>query len=296
MIQRVATTGLTSVIIVAADSGMSLIDCIADVLCSVTPLEVIVFDNDSRDGSIDALNASYSVDPRLRLVRSERNLGFGAGVNRAAESAHGDSLLLLNPDCRVPADAVSALRTLAAGRRDIGIIGASIVDAEGRAEPAARRRDPTLRRALGSLAGIGSERIELPSMPEAAALEPVDAVSGAAMWLPRTAFDALGGFDEDYFLHCEDLDICRRARDLGFGVYSAVNVTVTHAKGGSSRRRPVFVAWHKHRGMWRWFRRFDPAARNPMLAALVCIGLWMHFIATLPLRTLSGLRERGIQR
>ena len=291
-----AAAGLTSVIVVAADSGAALADCVADVLRSDAPLEILVFDNDSRDGSIEALQARCSADARLRVLRNGRNLGFGAGVNRAAASARGDALLLLNPDCRLSTEAVAALRALAAGRSDVGIVGANVVDANGRAEPAVRRRDPTLRRALGSLLGIGGERVELPPPVENVALEPVDAVSGAAMWLPRAAFNVLGGFDEAYFLHCEDLDICRRARDRGLGVFFAIGVTVVHAKGGSSRRRPVFVAWHKHRGMWRWFRRFDPAARNAVLAAGVWLGLWAHFVVTLPLRALSGWRARRAQR
>jgi hypothetical protein len=58
---------------------------------------------------------------------------------------------------------------------------------------------------------------------------------------------------------------------------------VEHGKGGSSRHRPVFVAWHKHCGMWRWFRRFDPAARNPVLRGLVWLGLWGRFVVLLPL-------------
>jgi N-acetylglucosaminyl-diphospho-decaprenol L-rhamnosyltransferase len=110
-----------------------------------------------------------------------------------------------------------------------------------------------------------------------------EVVSGALMLLPRAAFEAVSGFDEGYFLHCEDLDLCRRLRDAGYAVHYAGSVAVEHGKGGSSRHRPVFVAWHKHRGMWRWFRRFDPAARNPALRGVVWLGLWARFVALLPL-------------
>ena len=109
-----------------------------------------------------------------------------------------------------------------------------------------------------------------------------EAVSGALMLLPRRVFDLLDGFDEGYFLHCEDLDLCRRVRDAGFRVVLAGHVHVLHGKGGSSRHRPVFVSWHKHRGMWRWFRKFDPDARRPLLAALVWLGIWAHFALKLP--------------
>jgi GT2 family glycosyltransferase len=119
-----------------------------------------------------------------------------------------------------------------------------------------------------------------------------EAVSGALMLLPKAVFDAVGGFDEGYFLHCEDLDLCRRVRDAGHAVLLAGGIRVVHARGGSSRRRPLFVSWHKHRGMWRWFRRFDPAARHPLLVPLVWAGLWAHFALTAPRLAWSGWRVR----
>jgi len=121
-----------------------------------------------------------------------------------------------------------------------------------------------------------ARRAELP------ALEDVEAVSGALMLLPRAVFARIGGFDEGYFLHCEDLDLCRRVRDAGLRVVCANDVCVVHVKGSSSRSRPFFVARHKHRGMWRWFVKFDPAARNRVLRVLVWCGLWMHFALLAP--------------
>ncbi len=136
--------------------------------------------------------------------------------------------------------------------------------------------------------------VELP--PSSAASDRVDAVSGALMLLSRDTFARIGGFDEGYFLHCEDLDLCRRVRDAGYDVVCVNEVRVVHAKGGSSRHRPVFVALHKHRGMWRWFRKFDPAARNPLLRGLVFAGIWTAFGVKVPLLLLRGaLRARPAQ-
>ena len=109
-----------------------------------------------------------------------------------------------------------------------------------------------------------------------------EAVSGALMLMPRSVFNRLGGFDEDYFLHCEDLDLCRRVRDMGYQVLLAGDVRVTHAKGTSSVHRPVFVSRNKHRGMWRWFRKHDPAGRNPMIAGVVWVGIWSHYLLQIP--------------
>ena len=100
----------------------------------------------------------------------------------------------------------------------------------------------------------------------------VEAVSGALMVMRRWKFERMGGFDESYFLHCEDLDLCRRMRDNGYQVLLAGDIRVHHGKGGSSRHRPVFVSRYKHRGMWRWFRQHDPASSNPLVAAAVWLG------------------------
>ncbi len=280
-----ASPGLTSVVVVVADSGDDLIGCIESVLAGAARVEILVSDNASTDGSVEQIERRWNSDPRLRVLRNGANLGFGAGCNRAVALARGARLLLLNPDCRLDADAIMRLRAHLDANPDIGLLGARIVGRDGRVEPAARRRDPFLRRALMSVSGLArwEQRwpalagTNLPPREPMPALERVDAVSGAAMLLPRAAFERVGGFDEGYFLHCEDLDLCRRMRDAGFAVACANDVTVVHGKGTSGRRRPFFVARHKHRGMWRWFVAFDPAARNPLLRALVWCGVWAHF-------------------
>jgi GT2 family glycosyltransferase len=290
---------LTSVVVVTADSGAALLDCVAKALASSFPVEVIVSDNASADGFADAAAKQWVGDPRLRIVRNAENLGFGSACNRGAAVARGDCLMFLNPDCYLAVDTVARLRGILAAQPDMGVLGAQIVAADGVPEPASRRRDPLLRRALMSLSGLarsqsrgaGLSGIDVPR--SAREVEDVEAVSGALMLMPRAAFDKVHGFDEGYFLHCEDLDLCRRVRDAGWRVACANSVDVVHAKGGSSRHRPLFVAWHKHRGMWRWFRKFDPAARNPLLRASVWCGLWLHFALLAPRYAWLAVRNRS---
>jgi GT2 family glycosyltransferase len=291
--------GLTSVIVVAADSGALLGDCVASVLASAVPLELIVSDNASRDGSIESVAARWPAEPRLHIVHNGKNLGFGAGCNRAARQARGDMLLFLNPDCRLGADAIARLRSLMDAHT--GLIGASIVDAGGTPEPASRRRDPLLRRALLTFSGLARLEsrwpalagVDVPARTDMPTPEDVEAVSGALMLVTRAVFDRVGGFDEGYFLHCEDLDLCRRVRDAGLRVVCANAVRVTHVKGSSSRARPWFVARHKHRGMWRWFVKFDPAARNSLVRALVWCGLWTHLALLAPRYAWLSLRAKS---
>ena len=290
-----AQDGLTSVVIVCADSGAGPAESVGQVLASTAPTQVIVVDNASADGCVDAVAARWATEARVRIVRNARNLGFGAGCNRGAALAAGDALLFLNPDCALASDTLQRLR--AASDSAVGLLGVEIVDATGIPEPASRRRDPLLRRALMTLTGLARfERrwsalagVDLPREPSRPPVEDVDAVSGALMYLPRAVFERIGGFDETYFLHAEDLDLCRRVRDAGLRVVCVNAIRVEHGKGGSSRHRPLFVSWHKHRGMWRWFVKFDPAARNPLLRGLVWTGLWLHFAAIAPL---AAWRER----
>jgi GT2 family glycosyltransferase len=278
---------LTSVVIVAADSGMALGLCVEHVLANRTDLEVIVVDNASRDGALAALEALRGSDARLRIVRNAENVGFGAACNRGAAIANGDALLFLNPDCEIDADVIERLR--AAIDRRVGLLGVRIVDADGADEPASRRRDPTLRRALFTMSGLARLERQWPSfagvnlpLPPRQGVEPVEAVSGALMFMPRAVFEMIGGFDEAYFVHAEDFDLCRRVRDAGYLVACVNSISVMHGKGGSSRHRPLFVARHKHRGMWRWFTKFDPAAQKPFLRGLVRSGLWLHFAVRAP--------------
>lgn len=281
---------LTSVVIVAADSGDDVVACVEHALGSSTPVEVIVSDNASGDGSIEKVAARWTDDMRVRIVRNGSNLGFGAGCNRGAQLARGDTVLLLNPDCMLEADTLARLRAHLATDPALGLLGARIVGTDGRDEPASRRRDPTFKRALMQMSGLARFESrwpalaggDMPPSSDAPVLERVEAVSGALMLLPRHVFEQVGGFDESYFLHCEDLDLCRRLRDAGLQVACANDVRVVHGKGTSSRHRPFFVARHKHRGMWRWFVKFDPAARNPLLRALVGAGLWLHFVLMAP--------------
>ena len=111
----------------------------------------------------------------------------------------------------------------------------------------------------------------------AQALQPVDAVSGALMVLPRTLFERSDGFDAGYRLHAEDLDLCRRVRASGAQVACANTVRVVHVRGVSSRPRPVFVEWHKHRGLWRYFCKFEAGQCGLLTRSAVFAMIWGRF-------------------
>jgi GT2 family glycosyltransferase len=153
------------------------------------------------------------------------------------------------------------------------LVGADLVDEAGVRDPAARRRDPDFAAMLRdpSRAQLGV------AVDDTQRLQQVEAVSGALLLLPRTVFARVGGFDEGYRLHAEDLDLCRRVRDAGIPVAVANDVRVVHVRGVSSRARPLFVEWHKHRGFWRYFAQFEAPGRGWFTRAAVFALVWARF-------------------
>ena len=205
-------------------------------------------------------------DPRVRFIANPDNPGFAVACNQgAADCAHDAPLAGLRQSGlpRRTRRAGAPARHAIATDGDV-LLGADLVDEAGvrdagRAPAGSRfRRDASgLLRATGGASRLAT----LPSTTRARC-SAVEAVSGALMLLPRALFDRLGGFDEGYRLHAEDLDLCRRAREAGAMVAVANDVHVVHVRGVSSRSRPVFVEWHKHRGLWRYFRKFEAPRRG----------------------------------
>lgn len=289
--------GLTSIVVVAADSGPLLAKSVGTALASTAPVEVVLVDNASTDGEVDRVVAEHAGDARLRLLRNRQNLGFGPACNRGAAMARGDVLVFLNPDCELPESSIGGIRDILRANDSIGLLGVTVCDPDGSPARGNRRRDPSLRRALTSLSGLARfesrwpalQGVEMSESPAGGStVEFVEAVSGACMAMPRAVFEAIGGFDEGYFLHVEDLDLCRRTRGAGWRVAVAGDLRISHAQGSSSRSRPLFVARHKHRGMWRYFRKFDPLAGNPFISAAVWLGIWVHFAVVVALHPLRA--------
>lgn len=280
-------------VIVNYHTGALLGDCLRRVLRCPELAELVLVDNGSPPGEIDALLAELD-DRRILRLDLPSNPGFAVACNRGARASHSPWLLFLNPDCLVEADTLGRLGRTARAHERLAVLGALLVDSQGRADAASLRRDPLPARAVASALGLdryaGVEGVPV-AIPEAST-EPVqgDAISGALMLVSREAFNAARGFDEGYFMHAEDLDLCRRIRELGFEVWCDPGVRVVHVKGVSSRQRPLRVELAKHRGLLRYFDKFDAPRMAWPLRALVRLGAWLRF-AAMVLRTL--LRRRS---
>lgn len=278
----VANAGIAAVV-VSHDSAETLEDCLSRLRAADHVVEIRVVDNDSRDGSLDIVQRHALADPRLRFIANPDNPGFAVACNQGAGDSRAAWLAFVNPDCLVEADSLARMRAHAESPAG-ALLGADLIDEDGRRDPAARRRDPDFAAMLRD-----PSRAKLGIEPDpATALQAVDAVSGALMLLPRALFARVGGFDEGYRLHAEDLDLCRRARDAGATVACANDVRVVHVRGVSSRSRPLFVEWHKHRGLWRYFGKFEAAQRGPFERLAVFAMIWARF----PFALVRRLRDR----
>jgi GT2 family glycosyltransferase len=247
---------------------------------------VIVVDNGSRDDSLALLMQAMSGDSRLQLIRNDRNLGFSAGCNVGVAASTAQCLLFLNPDCMLQTGALQRMLDVLQSDAAVGMVGGLLLDPDGTEQAGGRRAIPTpwlsFVRAFG-LNRLSSRRPHLFSdfylhkqrLPDA----PIDveAISGALMLVRRAAMDAVGLWDEGYFLHCEDLDWCMRFRQSGWRIRFVPDAPVIHDKAVCSRARPVFVEWHKHRGMIRFYRKFFRVHYPGGLFWLISIGVWLRF-------------------
>ena len=261
-----------AVVVVAYNSEETLDECLSRLRAAQGVAEIRVVDNASRDASLDIAQRHAVADARLRFIANPDNPGFAVACNQGAAASTASWLAFVNPDCFVEPHTLACLRDAAATRGDT-LVGSVLRGEDGTLDAAARRRDPDFRAMLRSPA---ARDLSLPRDP-AQPLQPVDAVSGALMLLPRALFARIGGFDEGYRLHAEDLDLCRRVRQAGGVVAIANDSEVLHVRGVSSRRRPLFVEWHKHRGLWRYFRKFEAARRGRLTRAAVFAMIWGRF-------------------
>lgn len=272
-----ANTGIAAVV-VTYRSAETIDDCLTRLRAADGVSAIRVVDNNSDDGTLEIVQRHASSDARVRFIANPDNPGFGVACNQGARDA-GEGvqwIAFVNPDCMVEHDTLSRLRALAAPQGD-ALLGADLVDDDGVRDGAARRRDPDFGAMLSAaLGGTPAPKLELP-IDDSRALQQVEAVSGALMLMPRALFERLHGFDEGYRLHAEDLDLSRRARESGALVAVANHVRVLHVRGVSSRSRPFFVEWHKHRGLWRYFHKFEAPHRSAGMSMAVFAAIWLRF-------------------
>ncbi len=275
------------VIVVNYNAGELLVDCVRSLFAGGAE-QVIVVDNKSADGSLALLEGLPCPEGFLRIIRNERNLGFSAACNIGIAASSSEFLLFLNPDAAVDHKALSRMLDVLRGDTTVGMAGGMLCNPDGSEQPGGRRSFPTPGRAFSRAFGLSRLARIAPRLfsdfglhkaPLPVEATPVEAISGACMLVKRAALDEVGLWDEGYFLHCEDLDWCMRFGRKGWKVMFVPDAQVKHLWGGCSRSRPIFVEWHKHHGMLRFYRKFYRRQYPGILWGLVIAGVGLRFVA-----------------
>jgi N-acetylglucosaminyl-diphospho-decaprenol L-rhamnosyltransferase len=269
--------GRTAAVVVNYESGGSLARCVGDLAASGLA-EVVVVDNGSSDGSLATAVGSV---PGLEVVDPGQNLGYGSAVNRgvAASSPGLDLVLVCNPDLEVPAGAVDALVSALDADPGCALVGPLIRTPEGDRYPSARHFPSMVDAAGHALLGIFApdnrfsrnyRRTDLDVAPDTTVT--VDWVSGACFLARRAAFEAVGGFDESYFMYAEDVDLCWRLGRAGLRVAYAPGAEVTHLQGMSTDHHPYRMILEHHRSLFRFAVRSSEGWRSALLP-FVAVGI-----------------------
>jgi GT2 family glycosyltransferase len=271
-----------STIIVNFNAGDFLRRCVDSLLACPIDIDIIVVDNASTDGSLAMLHGL----PRVEIIRNTKNLGFASACNSGARAADAPFMLFLNPDCCFEQGTLATLLEAMHADESVGMVGGLLMNPNGTEQAGGRRAIPTPWRSFVRAFGLSRfadrwpklffdfhlHKRPLPTQP----IE-VEAISGACMLVRREAVQQVGLWDDAYFLHCEDLDWCMRFRQSGWKILFVPSAKVTHALGVCGRSRPIFVEWHKHKGMMRFYRKFFRHQYPVLLMGLVAAGVWLRF-------------------
>jgi N-acetylglucosaminyl-diphospho-decaprenol L-rhamnosyltransferase len=253
---------------------------------------VSVVDSGSPDGTPDMVAREF---PEFQLERAA-NIGFSAANNLVLRASRAGAILLLNPDTEVYDGTLDVGLARLAADPAIGMVGAKLVREDGELDHAAKRSFPTPLGALAHFTGIGRgdeagaalSQYRATHLGEDEAGE-VDAVNGAFMLCRREALAQVGLLDQGYWLYMEDLDWCHRFWDAGWKVFYEPAAVALHVKGGSSQgRRAPRQEIAFHRGMGRFYRRFDAPHANPLLNLAVYLGIGAKLAVSLAITALRG--------
>ena len=250
--------------------------------------EIVVADNASTDGTVEMIRTEF---PQVKLVALEENVGFAAGVNRAAAAAEGEYLLLLNPDTVVHAGAVDHLVDFARRHPAYGLYGGRTLDPDGTVNPGSCWGRPTLWSTFCFATMLSSAFKRSPVFdPESLgrwqrdAVREVDIVTGCLLLVRRSLWDELGGLDERFFMYGEDADLALRATRLGLRHVITPDAVVTHEIGVSSSSRADKLIL-LYRGKATLIRKQWPAGKRELGLGLLWLGIGLRTLAATAARS-----------
>ncbi|HEV9036164.1 MAG TPA: glycosyltransferase family 2 protein [Puia sp.] len=239
--------------------------------------ETIVVDNHSADGSPETLRSLF---PSVRWVINDENVGFARANNQALQLANGKYILFLNPDTVVPENFARHCLSFLEGMPGIGGLGVRMVDGSGRFLKESRRGFPSPWVAFCRLSGLSalfpkSRRFStyyMGYLPEDRT-HPAPVLSGACLWVSRSILTDIGGFDEQFFMYAEDIDLSYRLERAGYINYYLADTTIIHFKGESTRKDIRYVR-HFYKAMSQFRRKHFRKGLPALLNFAAEIAIW----------------------
>lgn len=274
-----------SVIIVNYNVVHFLELCLHSVLRATKDLEteIIVVDNQSMDGSIAMLEQKF---PEVTLLANQENLGFSKANNQAVRVATGDYILFLNPDTVMPEDFFQKILPYMDSHPEAGAIGPRLIDGRGVFAPDSKKSFPTLSVALFKTMGLGRlfpkssyfNKYYAVHVPAERTAE-VEVLSGCCMLVRRSVLAMAGnGFDEDYFMYCEDVDLCYRIREAGFKNIYFPETSLIHYKGESTRKASLSYVRIFNEALVTFVKKHYSKSRAQTFLLFIKLGILLRAI------------------
>lgn len=269
-----------SAIIVSYHTGPILYTAIASVLMQENLAEVIVVDNGNPPDIMARVQQMSLGNPKLRLLNGHGNIGFAAACNKGVRVANSEYVMLLNPDCILPPKALTTLVREMTRFPNTMLASPLLLNPDGREQRGGRRNLLTPAVALSEAFGLhrfGFKRLNNHGSDLPTATHDVQAISGACMCIRKVDYESLGGMDENYFLHVEDLDFCKRVADTGKRIICVPEVKVVHLLSTSGEATSAFVERHKARGFVRYFEKHFAGRSMVGTVALLKACIWGRY-------------------
>jgi N-acetylglucosaminyl-diphospho-decaprenol L-rhamnosyltransferase len=279
--------GPIGAVVVDHDAGPLLTECVRSLLDDGATT-VVVVDNGALGSAQRAVDALLSErgEGDVLVVQPRKNLGFGSGVNRGLAVLSGSPspaewVLVSNPDLRVHPGALDELRRVLEKRPAWAMVGPRIFTDEGAVYPSVRGFPSFLDAAGHALLALfvpenRFTRRYNPGAPAGDGVVEAEWISGSCFLARRDALEELGGFDESYFMYNEDMDLCWRAHEAGWGVGFTGAAAVTHVQGVSTARHPYRMLMAHHRSALRFTMRTTSGWRRaslPLAASVLGLRL-----------------------
>jgi GT2 family glycosyltransferase len=248
--------------------------------------EILLIDNASKDNSIEKLQETFSnliLNNILKVFINSSNLGFAKANNIGMRAAEGQYILLLNSDTVINEDCLEQCLAEMDKDSNLGALGCKVVLPDRKLDHACKRGFPTPKASLYYLLKLHKINPIKYGQYDALHLKEdevgeVDCLMGAFMLMPKTALDKTGLLDEDFFMYGEDIDLCYRIKETGYKILYYPKATITHYKGGSSKKKRTKVIYDFHNAMWIFYKKHYYSKYNFAITFFVFLGIWTKYL------------------